>query len=109
MKLPEAPDLSRYRCVVAAAVLAAFASLIMASFLHFMRTRSLAQAQEAFVAEPFRAAQTNAGPKQGVTQVTSQAATQARLVESYGRLPLSFELNQGQTDSRVKFLSRGRG
>jgi len=27
----------------------------------------------------------------------------------YGRLPLSFEANQGQTDSQVKFLSRGRG
>ena len=26
----------------------------------------------------------------------------------YGKLPLSFEANQGQTDARVKFLSRGR-
>ncbi len=32
-----------------------------------------------------------------------------RAVESYGNLPLSFEANQGQTDSRVKFVSRGRG
>jgi hypothetical protein len=29
--------------------------------------------------------------------------------ESYGRLPLSFERNQGQTGQDVKFLSRGRG
>ena len=29
--------------------------------------------------------------------------------EAFGRLPLSFELNQGQTDSRVKFLARGQG
>ena len=36
-------------------------------------------------------------------------ALQPRLVESYGRLPLSFEANRGQTDSQVKFLSRGRG
>jgi len=28
---------------------------------------------------------------------------------SYGRLPLAFEPNQGQTDSRVKFLCRGGG
>jgi hypothetical protein len=34
---------------------------------------------------------------------------QARLIESYGKLPLSFEANRGQTDSQVKFLSRGRG
>ncbi len=33
----------------------------------------------------------------------------ARLVEGYGRLPLRFEANSGQTDARVKFLSRGRG
>jgi len=36
-------------------------------------------------------------------------ATRERLVRSYGQLPLSFEANQGQTDERVKFLSRGRG
>jgi hypothetical protein len=29
--------------------------------------------------------------------------------ENYGKLPLSFETNQGQTDSRVKFLSHGGG
>ena len=27
----------------------------------------------------------------------------------YSRLPLSFEPNQGQTDPRVQYLSRGRG
>jgi hypothetical protein len=32
----------------------------------------------------------------------------ARILESYGKLPLSFEANTGQTDSRVKFLSRGK-
>jgi hypothetical protein len=36
-------------------------------------------------------------------------AQKVRQAESYGELPLSFEANQGQTDSRVKFLSRGRG
>jgi Beta-propeller repeat/FG-GAP-like repeat len=35
--------------------------------------------------------------------------TRGELVKSYGRLPLSFEANQGQADERVKFLSRGRG
>lgn len=39
----------------------------------------------------------------------SVIASQARLRESYGRLPLSFEANQGQTDRAVKFLSRGSG
>lgn len=31
------------------------------------------------------------------------------VVEQYGNLPLSFEANQGQTNSRVRFLSRGSG
>ncbi len=30
-------------------------------------------------------------------------------METYGALPLVFEPNKGQTDSRVEFLSRGRG
>ena len=36
-------------------------------------------------------------------------AIRARASESYGRLPLTFEANQGQTDPQVKFLSRGAG
>ena len=31
------------------------------------------------------------------------------LQTGFGRLPLSFEVNQGQTDAEVKFLSRGKG
>jgi uncharacterized repeat protein (TIGR01451 family) len=33
----------------------------------------------------------------------------ARLSEGYGKLPLRFEVNRGQTASRVKFLARGSG
>ena len=31
------------------------------------------------------------------------------IVKAYGKLPLSFEANRGQTDGQVKFLSRGGG
>src|SRR5438874_5762046 len=31
------------------------------------------------------------------------------LVETYGKVPLSFEANRGQTDPRVKFISGGSG
>src|SRR4051794_35403369 len=31
------------------------------------------------------------------------------LVRAYGRLPLAFEKNVGQSDSQVRFLSRGAG
>ncbi|MBA3767683.1 MAG: hypothetical protein H0W99_11990, partial [Acidobacteria bacterium] len=43
------------------------------------------------------------------TLTKADPATQARVNESYGKLPLSFEANHGQTDERVKFLSRGPG
>ena len=32
-----------------------------------------------------------------------------RAVEEYGKLPLAFEANRGQTDKEVRFLSRGEG
>jgi hypothetical protein len=36
-------------------------------------------------------------------------ASKARVLKSYGALPLSFELNQGQADGSVRFLARGQG
>lgn len=37
------------------------------------------------------------------------SATGAQAVQTYGRLPMMFEANQGQTGAAVNFLSRGRG
>ncbi len=37
------------------------------------------------------------------------AASEAAVSENYGKLPLIFEPNRGQTDAQVKFLSRGKG
>jgi hypothetical protein len=39
----------------------------------------------------------------------AEAASGSQVSSSYGKLPLSFEINQGQTDSQVKFLARGQG
>jgi len=41
--------------------------------------------------------------------VTTANTTKARVAENFGRLPLSFEQNKGQTDKQVKFLSHGPG
>ena len=41
--------------------------------------------------------------------VAPDAATHARIAGEYGQLPLAFELNQGQSDARVRFLARGAG
>ncbi|MGD1062685.1 MAG: SBBP repeat-containing protein, partial [Terracidiphilus sp.] len=37
------------------------------------------------------------------------AAAKALVAQNYGRIPLSFEANQGQADKTVKFVSRGSG
>lgn len=37
------------------------------------------------------------------------SATKQQIVASYGRLPLSFEANRGQSNAQVKFISRGSG
>src|ERR1019366_5203700 len=46
-----------------------------------------------------------------VSPVNAQAdpKAQARILDQYGKLPLSFEANHGQTDAQVKFLSRTSG
>ncbi len=48
-------------------------------------------------------------PRYNATPRLSQpdAKTRARLHESYGKLPLSSEANQGQADSAVRFRSYG--
>ncbi len=37
------------------------------------------------------------------------SASLARVAKDYGKLPISFEANQGQTDKSVQFLARGAG
>src|SRR3989475_4888738 len=45
----------------------------------------------------------------GITPAVADAASRARVSETYGKLPLYFEANHGQTDPQVKFLARGAG
>src|ERR1051325_9346419 len=47
-------------------------------------------------------------PLAQVTDVQN-AAAQTRIAENFGKLPLSFEINKGQIDEPVKFLSHGVG
>jgi hypothetical protein len=48
-------------------------------------------------------------PRSSARPVLAAAHNSAKVIESYGKLPLAFEANQGQADSQVKFLSRGAG
>src|SRR5687768_1843006 len=39
----------------------------------------------------------------------TDASTKAKIADRFGELPLSFEINKGQTDQAVKFVSHGPG
>src|SRR6516162_4111163 len=43
----------------------------------------------------------------GGTRVRTEVASPSRVAALYAQLPLTFEINQGQTDPRVKYLARG--
>src|SRR5437660_11479136 len=62
----------------------------------------------AFAPKPSRRSIAEATPN-SIEPAKAGRSGQAPMVESYGKVPLSFEANQGQTDPRVKFLSRGSG
>lgn len=51
----------------------------------------------------------HSSPRVAATDTAAAAAEAARVRanEAYGKLPLHFEANRGQADSRVKFISRG--
>ena len=64
--------------------------------------------------QPFALAQSNPAPlinQQNAPGAASQPEpnAKARILDSYDKLPLSFEANHGQTDAMVKFLLRTRG
>ena len=48
-------------------------------------------------------------PRATANRSSNEAQLKANAVENYGKLPLSFERNQGQSNKAVKFLSRGKG
>jgi len=48
----------------------------------------------------------NAARRESIARKGDDAAARLRALEAYGKIPLSFEANSGQTDERVKFLER---
>ena len=55
------------------------------------------------------AAWSSVPPGPGSAGTTSDGATAVRVARDYGKLPVSFEPNRGQSDPRVRFLARGNG
>ena len=50
-----------------------------------------------------------AGSKLLFARNAPTSTSQQQVLATFGKLPLRFEANRGQTDPRVKFLSRGSG
>jgi photosystem II stability/assembly factor-like uncharacterized protein len=50
-----------------------------------------------------------AGSRADVIAVGDDGPASPATAEAYGKLPLQFEANRGQTDARVRFISRGEG
>jgi hypothetical protein len=62
---------------------------------------------ECFTVLALAQSNTTVAPKAYVASPSSASqGAQAKILELYGKLPLDFEENHGQTDERVKFLSR---
>ena len=59
----------------------------------------------------FVAASSNDGivPATHLAASSTDTPTKAQIARRFGELPLSFEVNQGQTDPVVKFVSHGPG
>jgi Abnormal spindle-like microcephaly-assoc'd, ASPM-SPD-2-Hydin/Beta-propeller repeat len=47
--------------------------------------------------------------RDSVAKKSDDTAVRLRALEAYGKIPLTFEENSGQTDAQVKFLARGAG
>src|ERR1700730_902084 len=48
-------------------------------------------------------------PQQVAGSTLTTPEHNARVSDAYGKLPLQFEINEGQSDARVKFMARGSG
>ena len=99
-KLQDAKAAMALSCLMSAMV-------VLGYYLVSRATRPVAS-EKARVAIP-----TSQPGADGTRSLSKLSATEesmrARLSEAYGKLPLQFEANEGQTDARVKFISRGSG
>jgi uncharacterized repeat protein (TIGR01451 family) len=82
--------------------LAVFAAgLAVFSTLSFRSHSALPAAKSVAAAKPVLPTQ--------APSATVDDATKSKMLDALAKVPMSFEVNQGQTDQRVQFLSRGAG
>jgi Big-like domain-containing protein/IPT/TIG domain-containing protein/carboxypeptidase family protein/beta-propeller repeat-containing protein len=66
-------------------------------------------ARSGVTVKPSHSAVANVPPSDVAATKETSAAQRIKLNNAYGKLPLAFEINKGQTDSQVRFLARGSG
>ncbi len=102
----------------AAAGVAALLLTVAVAVLALSIQRNNAQRSNAQISNPpghEQPAQASATPKPGTVSTLAQAsgtkdaALQQQVRTAMASAPMNFEVNRGQTDKRVKFLSRGAG
>lgn len=71
-------------------------------------TLVLSQSEPATLSQ-FKSAGTVSDPSLTVVSAPANPKAPNKILDGYGKLPLSFEANHGQADKRVKFLSRTSG
>lgn len=92
---------NKYLAVLAAG-LALFVTLSVRRHSTNQQPSQLAAAQATSAAKP-------AIPTLPAQTPSVDDATKSKMVEALAKVPMSFEINHGQTDKRVQFLSRGAG
>src|SRR5215213_10464223 len=76
---------------------------------HFVFVIGIASFATTVCAVIFVAAHKDKDPAAPFAASATDAQTRTKIAERFGELPLSFEINRGQTDPAVKFLSHGPG
>ena len=84
-----------------AAIIASFISVIIFSVFYFGNKNRTSE----IVPHNFAPASAELLPQ----SVENNIAQKQKIAEEYGKLPLHFEPNLGQTDEQVKFMARGAG
>src|ERR1700720_1635448 len=77
--------------------------------LLFASTAAFAAVALGWAAAPMRSEPRHPGGKQLPVRASASAAPSAAAKNQYGKLPLSFEANVGQSDASVQYIARGNG
>ena len=107
MRIRHNSSLSRGRAAMMRGQLLVLSLIFATSLCAPLPLRRTSPTAETLVAMPPQ--MNNALAHSSMRASDTDVTKKARAGESYGKLPMTFEVNAGQTDARVKFIARGAG